>query len=67
MIIIEQKPLIIISKNPLFASKSLLAERDIDLIDNNIVDLFQKEFATTSDTNILTEKRDFFKRIFNLI
>tara|TARA_A100001037_G_scaffold304066_1_gene339734 strand:- start:12243 stop:16502 length:4260 start_codon:yes stop_codon:yes gene_type:complete len=54
------------SKNPLFASKSLLAERDIDLIDNNIVDLFQKEFATTSDTNIITEKRDFFKRIFNL-
>ena len=38
--------------------------RDIDLIDNNIVDLFQKEFATSSDTNILTEKRDFFKRIF---
>ena len=54
------------SKNPLFASKSLLAERDIDLIDNKIVDLFQKEFATSSDTNILTEKRDFFKRIFNL-
>ena len=54
------------TKNPLFASKSLLAERDIDLIDNNIVDLFQKEFATSSDTNILTEKRDFFKRIFNL-
>ena len=54
------------TKNPLFASKSLLAERDIDLIDNNILDLFQKEFATTSDTNILTEKRDFFKRIFNL-
>ncbi len=54
------------SKNPLFASKSLLAERDIDLIDDNILDLFQKEFATSSDTNILTEKRDFFKRIFNL-
>jgi len=54
------------SKNPLFASKSLLSERDIDLVGDNIIELFRKEFATTSDTNILTEKRDFFKRIFNL-
>ena len=29
-------------KNPLFASKSLLSERDIDLVDNNILDFFKK-------------------------
>ena len=54
------------SKNPLFASKSLLSERDADLIDDNIVDLFKKEFASSADDNIVTEKRNFFKRIFNL-
>jgi hypothetical protein len=53
-------------KNTLFASKSLLSERDIDLIDNNIVDLFKKEFAISTSDNIVTEKRNFYKRIFDL-
>ena len=53
-------------KNTLFASKSLLSERDIDLIDDNIVELFKKEFAISTSDNIVTEKRNFYKRIFNL-
>ena len=53
-------------KNPLFASKSLMSERDIDTIDDNIVSFFKKEFATSSDDKISTEKRHFYKRIFDL-
>ena len=54
------------TKNPLFASKSLLSERDIDLVDNNILDFFKKEFAASSDNIIATEKRDLYKRMFDL-
>ena len=53
-------------KNPLFASKSLLSERDIDLTDNNILEYYKKEFAITSDNNVATDKRHFYKRIFDL-
>ena len=53
-------------KNPLFASKSLLSERDIDTVDDNIVKYFQQEFAINVNESISTEKRDFFKRIFDL-
>ena len=43
-----------------------MSERDIDLVDNNILDFFKKEFAASSDNIIATEKRDLYKRMFDL-
>ena len=53
-------------KNPLFASKSLLSQRDIDSVDNNVLNLIKKELGISSHEDISIDKRYFLKHIFDL-
>ena len=53
-------------KNPLFGSKSLMSERDIDSMDTRIVDFYQKEFSISSPTKTEVDRRFFYSNIFDL-
>ena len=53
-------------KNPLFASKSLLSQRDIDSVDDIVLNLLKKELGISIHEELSIDKRYFLKHIFDL-
>ena len=53
-------------KNPLFASKSLLTQRDIDAVDEQVLGLIKKELGLSIFEEVSIDKRFFLKNIFDL-
>ena len=53
-------------KNPLFASKSLSSQYDIDIADEIALDLIKKQLAISTHENISIDKRFFLKNVYDL-
>ena len=53
-------------KNPLFASKSLLSQRDIDVADDIALSLIKKELAISAHETLEIDKRYFLKHVYDL-
>jgi len=53
-------------KNPLFASKSILSQRDIDSVDDLVLQYIKKELGISTYETLSIDKRYFLKNIFDL-
>ena len=53
-------------KNPLFASRSLMSQVDIDLADDVALNLIKKQLAISSHETLNIDKRLFFKNVYDL-
>lgn len=53
-------------KNPLFSSRSLLKNRDVDTVDTSLLDQFKKEFLSSYPDTLSVDKRFLLKHITDL-